>query len=165
MVEIYPVAGLTSTQQGSVTTTSHSTTVVLRAQGYPFTIRRSRTSHMHVVPPICNQRFTVQPAQVADLHRPRPAHREWTASCDSRRPLPAQGFHHCASGGRYQIHAMVRAPRVLVGEHGDGTMRPMKTAEAKTVYQPRRPVTPRPDHPWRQRLRPERRTEATVARP
>ena len=45
------------------------------------------------------------------------------------------------------------------------TSRPMKTAEAKTVYQPRRPVTPRPDHPWRQRLRPERRTEATVARP
>jgi hypothetical protein len=66
-------------------------------------------------------------------------------------------------GGLYQIHATVRAPRVLVEEHGDGTMRithqdrplgfhaitsrPMKTAEAKTVYQLRRPVTPRPDHP------------------
>ena len=56
-------------------------------------------------------------------------------------------------GGLYQIYATVRAPHVLVEEHGDGTLRitnqgqplgfhaitsrPMKTAEAKTVYQPR----------------------------
>ena len=84
-------------------------------------------------------------------------------------------------GGLYQNHATVRAPRVLLEERVDGTLRithqgrpldfheitsrPMKAVEAKTVYQPRRPVTPRPDHPWRQRLRPERRTQATVARP
>lgn len=80
-------------------------------------------------------------------------------------PLPAQGFHPRASEGLYQIHETVRASRVLVDAHVDGTMRithqgrplgvhaiasrPMKAAEAKTVYQPRRPVTPRPDHPWR----------------
>ena len=82
-------------------------------------------------------------------------------------------------GGLYQIHETIRAPHVLVEEGVDGTMRithqgrplafhaitsrPVKVVEAKTVHPPRRPVTPRPDHPWRRRLRPERRTQATVA--
>lgn len=130
---------------------------------------------------ICNQRFTVQPAQVADLHRPRPAHRELD------RILCLKTTTACARISLLRIREdsiriMRRSepPRVLGEEHGDGTMRithqgrpldfhaitsrPMKTAEAKTVYQPRRPVTLRSDHPWRQRLRPEQRTGATVAR-
>ena len=41
------------------------------------------------------------------------------------------------------------------------TARPVKAVEAKTVHPPRCPVTPRPDHPWRLRLRPERRTQVT----
>ena len=77
--------------------------------------------------------------------------------------------HH---GHLYQVQTNVRATHVLVEEHVDGTMRitpqsrvlgfhaitsrPMKAAEAKKVPQPRCPVTPRPDHPWRERLRPER---------
>ncbi|MBC7839731.1 MAG: hypothetical protein H7Y39_14010 [Nitrospiraceae bacterium] len=73
----------------------------------------------------------------------------------------------------------VRATQVLVEEHLNGTMRithqgralgfhaitsrPMKAAEVKTVSHPRRPVTPRPDHPWRRHLRPERTTHAAAA--
>ncbi|MBC7837797.1 MAG: ISNCY family transposase [Nitrospiraceae bacterium] len=131
--------------------------------------------------PIYNQRFTVQPAPAADLHRPRPASRDLdrclcikTTRCLRRDWTVA---HH---GHLYQVQTNVRATHVLVEEHVDGTMRithqsrilgfhaitsrPMKAAEAKKVPQPRCPVTPRPDHPWRQRLRPERRTQATVAR-
>jgi hypothetical protein len=130
--------------------------------------------------PIYNQRFTVQPAQAADLHRPRPARRDLDRNlCLKTTRCLRKDFTIAHQGGLYQIHETVRAPRVLVEEHVDGTMRithqgrplgfhaiasrPMKAAEAKTVYQPRHPVTPRPDHPWRQRLRPERRTQATVA--
>ena len=131
--------------------------------------------------PIYTQRFTVQPAQAADLPRPRPASRDLdrclcikTTRCLRRDWTVA---HH---GHLYQVQTNVRATHVLVEEHVDGTMRithqsrilgfhaitsrPMKAAEAKKVPQPRCPVTPRPDHPWRQRLRPERRTQATVAR-
>ena len=131
--------------------------------------------------PIYTQRFTVQPAQAADLPRPRPASRDLdrclcikTTRCLRRDWTVA---HH---GHLYQVQTNVRATHVLVEEHVDGTMRithqsrilgfhaipsrPLKAAEAKKVPQPRCPVTPRPDHPWRQRLRPERRTQATVAR-
>ena len=129
--------------------------------------------------PIYNQRFTVQPTQVADLHRPRPASRELDRSlCIKTARCLRKDFTIAHQGGLYQIHETVRAPRVLVEEHVDGTMRithqgraldfhaitsrPMKAAEAKTVHRPRRPVTPRPDHPWRKRLRPERASHAAA---
>ena len=80
--------------------------------------------------------------------------------------------------GLYQIHETIRASHVLVEERVDGTMqithqgrplvyhaitaRPVKAVEAKTVHPPRCPVTPRPDHPWRQRLRPERTRPAAA---
>lgn len=131
--------------------------------------------------PIYNQRFTVPPAQVADLHRPRPASRELDRSLCLKTPRGLRRdwtvVHH---GHLYQVRTTVRATHVLVEERVDGTMRithqgrplafhaitsrPVKVVEAKTVHSPRRPVTPRPDHPWRRRLRPERRTPATVAR-
>jgi hypothetical protein len=131
--------------------------------------------------PIYNRRFAVLPAQAADLHRPRPAHRE----LDRMRCLKTirclrKDFTIAYQGGRYQIHETIRVPHVLVEEHVDGTMRithqgrslgfhaitsrPVKIAAVTPVHPPRRPVTPRPDHPWRRRLRPERRTQATVAR-
>ena len=128
--------------------------------------------------PIYNQRFTVQPAQATDLHRPRPAggaldrilciktprclRRDWTVA------------HH---GHLYQVRANVRTPHVMVEERLDGTMRlthkgralayhaitarPVKAA-VKPVPPPRRPVTPRPDHPWRARLLPDRRPHAAA---
>ena len=127
-----------------------------------------------------NQRFAVPPAQAADLHRPRPA------GCDLDRLLCLKttrclrkDFTIAHQGRLYQIHDTVRAPHVLVEERIDGTMRithqgrplgfhaiasrPMKAAEAKKVPRPRHPVTPRPDHPWRTRLWPERITHAAAA--
>ena len=130
--------------------------------------------------PIYNQRFTVQPAQVADLHRPRPASRDLDRSLCIKTPRGLRRDWTVAHHGHlYQVRTNVRATHVLVEERVDGTMRithqgrplafhaitsrPVKVVEAKTVHPPRRPVTPRPDHPWHRRLRPERRTQATVA--
>jgi hypothetical protein len=44
------------------------------------------------------RRFTAQPAQAADLHRPRPAHRELDRILCLKTPLPAEGLHHRAPG-------------------------------------------------------------------
>jgi len=129
--------------------------------------------------PIHNRRFTVQPAQATDLHRPRPAHRELDRILCLKTPrCLRKDFTIAHQGGLYQIHETVRTSQVLVEEHVNGTMRithqgralgfhaitsrPMKAAEAKKVHQPRRPVTPRPDHPWRGRLRPERTAYAAA---
>ena len=130
--------------------------------------------------PIDNQRVTVQPTQVADLPRPRPTSRDVDRSrCLKTARCLRKDFTIAQQGGLYQSHETVRAPRVLVEEPVDGTRRithqgraldfhaitsrPMKAAEAKTVHRPRRPVTPRPDHPWRTRLRPERTSHAAAA--
>ena len=131
--------------------------------------------------PIYNQRFTVQPAQAADLHRPRPARRDLDRSLCIKTPRGLRRDWTVAHHGHlYQVRTTVRATHVMVEERVDGTMRithqgrslefhaitarPVKAVEAKPVPPPRRPVTPRPDHPWRQRLRPERRAQATGAR-
>jgi hypothetical protein len=130
--------------------------------------------------PIYNQRFAVQPAQAVDLHRPRPAHRELDRSlCLKTTRCLRKDFTIASQGGLYQIHETVRTPHVLVEEHVNGTLRithqgrtlgfhaitsrPVKAAAVTPVHPPRRLITPRPDHPWRRRLRPERRTQATVA--
>lgn len=130
--------------------------------------------------PTYNQRFTVQPAQVADLHRPRPARRDVDRSLCIKTPRGLRRDWTVAHHGHlYQVRTNVRATHVLVEEHVDGTMRithqgralsfhaitsrPMKATEAKTVYRPRRPVTPRPEHPWRKRLLPERGRHAAAA--
>jgi hypothetical protein len=82
-------------------------------------------------------------------------------------PRPAQGLHDGVSGRLYQIHETIRAPYVWVEEHVEGTRRithqgrplgvhalrtrPVKLAAVTPVPPPRRPVTPRPDYPWRTR--------------
>ena len=131
--------------------------------------------------PIYNRRFAVQPAHAAELHRPRPAHRELDRIlCLKTTRCLRKDFTIAHQGRRYQIHDTLRATHVLVEEPVDGMMRitpqgqtlgfhaitsrPMKAAEAKKVHRLRRPVPPRPDPPWRRRLRLERRTQATVAR-
>ena len=131
--------------------------------------------------PIYNQRFTVQPAQAADLHRPRPARRDLDRSlCIKTLRGLRRDWTVAHHGHLYQVRTNVRATRVLVEECVDGTLRithqgrpldfhtitsrPVKAAEAKTVHPPRRSVPPRPDHPWRRPLQSERRTQATVAR-
>jgi hypothetical protein len=130
--------------------------------------------------PSYNQRFSVQPVQPADLHRPRPASRELDRilCIKTTRGLRRDWTvaHH---GQLFQVQTNVRATHVQVEERVDGTMRmthqgralvyhaitarPVKVVEAKTVSPPRRPVTPRPDHPWRRRLRPEHTTHAAAA--
>ncbi|MBI5854584.1 MAG: ISNCY family transposase [Nitrospirae bacterium] len=129
--------------------------------------------------PIYNQRFSVQPAQAADLHRPRPAHRELDGIlCLKTTRCLRKDFTIAHQGRLYQIHDTLRATHVLVEDRVDGTMRithhgrtlgfhaitsrPVKAAEVKKVHPPRLPVTPRPDHPWRKRFRPERTTQAAA---
>jgi len=131
--------------------------------------------------PLYNQRFSVQPMQAADLHRPGSSPRALDRIlCIKTTRCLRKDYTIAHHGGRYQIHDTLRATHVLVEEHVDGTMRithhgrplgyhaittrPMKTAEVKQVYPPRRPVTPRSDHPWRKRLLPERHTRAAAAR-
>jgi hypothetical protein len=130
--------------------------------------------------PIYNRRFGVRPAQAADLHRPRPAHRELDRSlCLKTTRCLRRDWTVAHHGQLYQVHTNVRATHVMVEERVDGTMRithhgrpldyhaiparPERVAEPPKDQVPRRPVTPRPDHPWRRRLRPGRRTQATVA--
>lgn len=132
--------------------------------------------------PIYNQRFAVPPAQTADLHRPRPASRDLDRSlCLKTTRVLRRDWTVAHHGQLYQIRDNVRATHVQVEERIDGTMRmthqgrplgyhaitsrPMKAAEVKPVPRSRLPVTPRPDHPWRQRLLPERRPQATAAMP
>lgn len=130
--------------------------------------------------PSYNQRFTVPPAQVADLHRPRPASRELDRSLCIKTPRGLRRDWTVAHHGHlYQVRTNVRATHVLVEERVDGTMRithqgrplafhaitarPVKVVEAKTVHPPQRLITPRPEHPWRKRLLPERGRHAAAA--
>jgi len=124
--------------------------------------------------PLYNRRFAVQPAQAPDLHRPRPAGCELDRSlCIKTTRCLRKDFTIVHQGRLYQIHTPLRATHVLVEERVDGTMRlthkgralayhaitsrPVKAAAVKPVPPPRRPVTPKPEHPWRKRLLPERR--------
>ena len=129
--------------------------------------------------PIYNRRFSVQPAQPADLHRPRPTSRELDRSlCIKTTRGLRRDWTVAHHGHLYQVRTNIRATHVQVEERVDGTMRmthkgralvyhaitarPVKAVEAKTVHPPRCPVTPRPDHPWRQRLWPERTRSAAA---
>ena len=130
--------------------------------------------------PIYNQRFSVQPAQPADLHRPRPASRELDRSlCIKTTRCLRRDWTVAHHGHLYQVQTNVRATHVQVEERVDGTMRmthhgrpldfhaitsrPVKADAVKPVPRARQPVTPRPDHPWRTRLRPERTSHAAAA--
>ena len=132
--------------------------------------------------PIYNQRFEVQPAQPAALHRPRLARRELDRIlCVHTKRVVRRDWTVAHNGHLDQVQTTVRATPVMVEERITGSMRithhgraldshvitarPVKVAEGKPVHHLRRPVTPRPDHPWRTRLRPERTTQAPTGRP
>jgi transposase len=130
--------------------------------------------------PRYNQRFAVSPAQAADLHRPRPAGGELDRIlCIKTTRCLRNDFTIAHQGQLYQIHDTVRATHVQVEERLDGTVRirhhgrlldahviaarPQKPREAgPLVPAPRRAVSPRPNHPWRKRLLPERRQHAAA---
>ena len=132
--------------------------------------------------PRYNQRFAVTPAQAVDLHRPRLARRDLDRIlCLKTKRVLRRDWTVAHNGQLYQVHTNVRATHVMVEERLDGTRhithhgraldyqviaaRPVKTVEGITVHHPRRPVTPKPDHPWRTCLRPERRTQAPTGLP
>jgi hypothetical protein len=130
--------------------------------------------------PIYNQRFAVQPAQAADLHRPRPTQRELnrilclkTTRCLRRDWTVA---HH---GQLYQVRSNVRATHVIVEDRVDGTMwmtsngrpltyqaivaHPRRVPPPPKIARQQRTVTPTRAHPWRKRLLPTRDTHAAAA--
>jgi len=129
--------------------------------------------------PIYNRRFTVQPAQATDLHRPRPTGCALARIlCIKTTRYLRKDFTIVHQGRLYQIHETLRATHVLVEERVDGTMRlthksralayhaitsrPVKAGAVKPIPPPRRLVTPRPEHPWRKRLLPERSPHAAA---
>ena len=132
--------------------------------------------------PIYNRRFTVEPAQGADLHRPRPAARALDhILCLKTTRCLRKDFTIAHQGALYQLHDALRATHVQVEDRINGTRRithngrplgfhaiaarPKKAAEVTSVHHLRHPVTPRPDHPWRTRLWPERITQDPTGLP
>lgn len=122
--------------------------------------------------PRYNRRFAVPPAQAADLHRPASSAQELARSlCIKTSRCLRKDFTIAHEGRLYQVHDNLRATRVVVEEHVNGTMRlthhgralgfhaiaarPVSEAEAKSLPRSHRPVTPKPNHPWRKRWRKE----------
>lgn len=129
--------------------------------------------------PIYNRRFSVLPAQPADLHRPSPPSRELARIlCLKTERVLRRDWTVAHQGHLYQIHDPIRATQVQVEERLDGTLRithqgrplrfqaiaarPLPTAQQAPGSRPRRPVPPRPNHPWRKRLLPERSPQAAA---
>ena len=130
--------------------------------------------------PLYNQRFSVQPAQPADLHRPRPASRELERSlCIKTTRRLRRDWTVAHHGQLYQVRTNVRATHIIVEERVDGTMqmthngrplnyhaipaRPERGAEPPKAQVPRRPVKPTSAHPWRKRLLSEGTKHAAAA--
>ncbi len=130
--------------------------------------------------PRYNQRFTVPPAHAADLHRPKPAGGELDRIlCIKMFRCLRKDFTIVHHGRLYQIHDTLRATHVWLEERVDGTLRithqgrplhfhaiaarPRKATPVTPTSLPRSPVIPRPDHPWRRRVLPDRRTPAAAA--
>ncbi|OGW64215.1 MAG: hypothetical protein A3H49_07290 [Nitrospirae bacterium RIFCSPLOWO2_02_FULL_62_14] len=131
--------------------------------------------------PLYNRRFTVEPAQATDLHRPRPAARALAhILCLKTARVVRRDWTVAHDGQRYQIEQLVRAKQVLVEDWLNGRRRityqgrplryhaiparPLKTPEVPKIQAPPRPVKPAPTHPWQKRLLPERRPMAATPR-
>jgi hypothetical protein len=115
--------------------------------------------------PIYNRRFSVQPAQTADLHRSIPTglDRNGTLCIKTERAL-RNDFTVAHNRTLYQIKDNLRAQRVMVEERLDGSLRithqgqrlryhaiasrprPVRRAAPTSKTTPR--TKPTPDHPW-----------------
>lgn len=132
--------------------------------------------------PHYNRRFAVPPVQAADLHRPAPSARELARRlCIKASRCLRKDFTIVHEGQLYQIHDTVRAAHVLVEHRLDGTLRlthhgrslgfhaiagrPVSVVEATPRPRAHRPVTPKPNHPWRTRWRQEQEQYPAVAGP
>lgn len=124
--------------------------------------------------PTYNQRFAVQPAHAADLHRPSPPGRHLDRIlCVKTKRVLRRDWTVAHNGQLYQINDNVRTTHVMVEERLDGSMwmthhgrtlhshaiasRPMRPAVPQAIPTPRHSVKPKADHPWRQRGVTERR--------
>ncbi len=128
-----------------------------------------------------NRRFTVPPAQAADLHRPAPTSQELGRSlCRKTTRCLRKDFTIAHAGQLYQIHDTIRATQVQVEEPLDGTLRityqgralgfqaiaarcPKSAAEVTTRPRSPRLVTPKSNHPWRNRRLATPRTHTAAA--
>jgi hypothetical protein len=122
--------------------------------------------------PRYNRRFAVQPAQAADLHRPSPTARELDRMlCLKAIRVVRRDWTVAHHGTLYQLESNVRAAQVVVEERLDGTMRithrgrplryhaittrPATVTAPPPLVPPRRPIKPKPTHPWHRRFLPE----------
>lgn len=130
--------------------------------------------------PRYNRRFTVQPAETADLHRPSPtAHELERMLCLKTTRVVRRDWTVAHHRHLYQLETNVRAAQVVVEDHLDGTMRmthhgrslryhtitarPVTVAKPTPLVMPRRPVKPKPTHPWHRRFLPDRHKAAETA--
>jgi hypothetical protein len=130
--------------------------------------------------PRYNLRFAVPPAQAADLHRPSPGSRELDRLlCVKTTRVVRRDWTVAHNGQLYQIDQSVRTTQVLVEDRLDGTMRithhgrslgyhaitsrPIKVAASPPLTPKRRPVKPKPAHPWHRRFLPERHKAAVTS--
>jgi len=129
--------------------------------------------------PVYNRRFSVQPAQATDLHRPIPAGCDLEAILCIKTARGVRNDHTVAHHGRlYQIDDRLGSRTVLVVERRDGSIQLMAGAtplryheidsrpvRVENLAQPgrlrRRPPKPAATHPWRKAIL--RQTEQRVA--
>jgi len=119
--------------------------------------------------PIYNQRFEVQPAQAADLHRPIPAGCELDAILCTKTERTVRNDQTVTYRGRlYQIEDRLGSRKVVVEERLDGSMRitaggkplhyheitsrPVRVEETPQKVFRRRRTKPAVDHPWRKAI-------------
>ncbi len=115
--------------------------------------------------PIYNRRFSVQPRETADLHRPIPSGLKLHGIlCIKTRRVLRRDFTVANNGVLYQVEDNPRTPHVVVEECVDGTMRithqgrrlryqeitarPVKVPKRAARLFLRRPTKPAPNHPW-----------------
>ena len=115
----------------------------------------------------------------ADRHRPRPVRRDLDRSlCRKTTRVLRREWTGAYHGPRDQIHDHGRAPHGQVEERIEGTRqlpphgpprrshgitaRPVRVRAPSPPAAPRRPVTPKPTHPWRRRVWLDRHTTAAT---
>jgi transposase len=130
--------------------------------------------------PRYNRRFAVPPAQAADLHRPRPASRDLDRTlCLKTTRVVRRDWTVAHHGQLLQIETPIHAHQVLVENHLNGTMRithrgqplryhtitsrPVRVMAPMPPATPRRPVKPKPTHPWHRRMLPDHHNTAATS--
>jgi hypothetical protein len=127
-----------------------------------------------------NERFRVEPAKEADLHRPNPGKRILEGIlCIKTERTVRNDFTVAHDTKLYQIIEKTRAKKVIVEERLNGTMeitykghklkyqeittRPIKKNRKDVVLIKKRGHTPHKDHPWRLPYKPVRHSFQDVS--